>query len=233
MGRSPAQKPPRTRQPVAQPARAGRADGDATARRILDAAGLLFATHGFAETSSKAVAQHADVSLASINYHFGSRAGLYQAALAEAHGELIALSELQLIDASRLSAAGKLGRIIDTLVAAAASERGWAARLLAREVLAPSSHLHVLWSREVQPKVSIVTRILSEASGIPPTDPALFRCLLSIIAPCLVLIVAGLGLPGPLQAVRQQSREELATHLRTFALAGLAAVTQQRARGGR
>jgi AcrR family transcriptional regulator len=208
--------------------RGGRSDGELTARRIVETAGALFAAHGFAETSSKAVAREAGVALTSINYHFGSRSGLYQAALSEAHRRMISLSELREIDACGLPAANKVTRLIDTLVAAAGSETGWAARMVAREVLAPSSHLHVLWTEDVQPKVTIVLRFLSEVTGIPLGDPALVRCLLSVVAPCLLLIVAGPGVPGPVHTVRNMAKDELATHLRSFSLAGLAAISKQR-----
>jgi AcrR family transcriptional regulator len=206
-----------------------RSDGEITSRRILETAGPLFATLGYAETSSKAIAQKAGVSLPSINYHFGSRAGLYQAALADAHAKLVSLSALQSIDASSASPVDKLARLIDALVAAATKPQAWGARLLAREVLAPSSHLDVLWNKEVQPKSAIVLGILSEATGIRLGDPALVRCLLSVAAPCLLLVVAGPGVPGPMQTVRAMPKEELAAHLRTFALAGLAAISEQRA----
>jgi AcrR family transcriptional regulator len=206
-----------------------RSDGEITARRILETAGPLFATLGYAETSSKAIAQKAGVSLPSINYHFGSRAGLYQATLADAHAKLVSLSALQSIDASGAPAVDKLARIIDALVAAATKKQAWGARLLAREALTPSSHLDVLWSKEVQPKVAIILEILSEATGIRQGDPALLRCLLSVAAPCLLMIVAGQGVPGPMQAVRAMPKAELAAHLRTFALAGLAAISAQRA----
>ena len=52
-----------------------RKDGAETYLRILTAAGKLFAEQGFASTTNKAVAQHAQVDLASINYHFGNRSG--------------------------------------------------------------------------------------------------------------------------------------------------------------
>ena len=67
-----------------KPARGLRSDGEATRTRILEAAGELFATTGYAETSNKAIAAHAQVDLASINYHFGNRSDLYQAVLTEA-----------------------------------------------------------------------------------------------------------------------------------------------------
>jgi len=163
----------------------------------------LFATAGFAETTNKAIAEQAGVDVASINYHFGGRGGLYQATLIEAHRQLISLGELEAIDASELAPADKVGRIIDTLVDAAVNGKGWGMRLL------------------------VLQRILGEATGLPVGDPSLLRCLLSIVAPCLVLVVANIGMPGPAQLLRQMPKEVLSTHLRTFALAGLAAVSRQ------
>ncbi|MCW8883807.1 MAG: TetR family transcriptional regulator [Motiliproteus sp.] len=50
-----------------------------TAKRILDAAITLFAEHGFQETSLRDITGLADVNLASVNYHYGSRKALVQA----------------------------------------------------------------------------------------------------------------------------------------------------------
>ncbi len=44
-----------------------------TRERILDAAEQLFAISGFAETSMRDITKHANVNLAAINYHFGSK----------------------------------------------------------------------------------------------------------------------------------------------------------------
>ncbi|WP_144395436.1 TetR/AcrR family transcriptional regulator [Pleionea sediminis] len=50
-----------------------------TKDRILDAAEALFADRGFAETSLRTITNRADVNLASVNYHFGSKKSLIQA----------------------------------------------------------------------------------------------------------------------------------------------------------
>lgn len=50
-----------------------------TVDRILHAATLLFAERGFAETSLRTITGMADVNLASVNYHFGSKKALIQA----------------------------------------------------------------------------------------------------------------------------------------------------------
>ena len=52
-----------------------------TKDRILDAAEQLLAEHGFAGASVRAIASSANVNLASINYHFGSKEALVQAVL--------------------------------------------------------------------------------------------------------------------------------------------------------
>ena len=47
-----------------------------TKERILGAAETLFAQHGFAGTSLRQVTSRADVNLAAVNYHFGSKENL-------------------------------------------------------------------------------------------------------------------------------------------------------------
>ena len=50
-----------------------------TKEKILDAAEELFADHGFSETSLRMITAKAEVNLASVNYHFGSKKTLIQA----------------------------------------------------------------------------------------------------------------------------------------------------------
>ena len=49
--------------------------------RILDAAELLFMEHGFEATSLRQLTAAAEVNLAAVNYHFGSKEELFQAVL--------------------------------------------------------------------------------------------------------------------------------------------------------
>lgn len=52
-----------------------------TKERILDAAERLFAAHGFAGTSLRAVTKEAGVNLAAVHYHFGTKEDLLRAVL--------------------------------------------------------------------------------------------------------------------------------------------------------
>lgn len=53
-----------------------------TVDRILDAAEQLFAERGFSETSLRMITSKANVNLAAVNYHFGSKNALIQAVFA-------------------------------------------------------------------------------------------------------------------------------------------------------
>lgn len=211
-----------------KPARGLRSDGEATRTRILEAAGELFATTGYAETSNKAIAAQAQVDLASINYHFGNRSGLYQAVLAASHGRLLDMAALRQLVGSGLSPSSKLRVLIEQLVERATQEpQAWQLRVLAREVLSPTSHLQILFQDEAQPKMALLKHMLGEITQIPPEDPALTRCLLNVIAPCLMLLVGGRSFPGPLQEIFQTPSQTIASHLYHFAIGGLEAISRE------
>ena len=57
-----------------------------TKEKILDAAEELFADHGFASTSLRDITNEADVNLAAVNYHFGSKLDLLRAVFARRFG---------------------------------------------------------------------------------------------------------------------------------------------------
>jgi AcrR family transcriptional regulator len=204
-----------------------RSDGEATRSRILEAAGALFAVSGFAHTTAKAVAKRANVNMASINYHFQSRDGLYRAVLLEAHQRMLSLTELREVAGSELSAADKLKALIDQLIKQATDQQlGWHLDVLAREVLSPSPYYREMTQMALSPKLAVITQVLSEITRIPLNDPALLRCFLSAVIPCTMLMLAARGAPGPMHDLRQMPPEVLTDHLHRFALAGLEATAR-------
>jgi AcrR family transcriptional regulator len=71
-----------------------------TRSRIIKAAAPIFAEHGYEGASIRRIVAKADVNQAAINYHFGSKEGLYRAVLQ------MALEALQRADGSASSDAG-------------------------------------------------------------------------------------------------------------------------------
>ena len=204
---------------------APRPDGEATRARILEAAGELFAAHGYAEAASKAIAARAEVDLASINYHFGSRSGLYQAVLAEAHRRLMDVADLQRLAQSRLAATDKLRAVIGHLVGNALSgAENWHISVLTAEILAPllpypgavrvrnpaedrGGHGHRQRHQRHSPGRSRAATLPAQRHRAPPVaaDRPARRS-------------------GPVQAMLRMPAETLVDHLSRFAIAGLEAI---------
>lgn len=209
---------------MSKPRRTPRQDGKATRAKIMEIAGRLFAERGYAGTASKEICEQAGTDLAAINYHFGSRDGLYAAVLAEGHKHFIDLETLKQLAESSLPAREKLEVFIDTLVANLSSDKSGYIRVCAREILAPTQHFGTLINNEVMPKFKLVRGILGDITGLASDDPALVRCAVSIVAPCLMLMVVDRNINSPPQQLLNHSAADLASHLKRFSLAGLDAI---------
>ncbi|MBB4865701.1 AcrR family transcriptional regulator [Pseudomonas nitritireducens] len=208
--------------------RESRKDGEATRMRILEAAGELFSALGFGETSNKAVAARAEVDLASINYHFGSRNGLYQAVLGEARRRFLDIADLQRIIQGEQPAPEKLRALTELVVRKAARGReSWHLRVLAAEALAPSSHGQEVLHPQKALKLMLLKQLFSELTGIPSDDPTLMPCILSVTAPWAMLLIGPRGGQGALRDTLDLPVEVITAQLYSFTLAGLTEVGRQ------
>ncbi|MDN6858969.1 TetR/AcrR family transcriptional regulator [Pseudomonas sp. CAN2814] len=208
--------------------RESRKDGEATRIRILEAAGELISTLGFGETSNKAVAARAEVDLASINYHFGSRNGLYQAVLGEARRRFLDIADLQRIIQSEQAAPDKLLALTELVVRKASRGReSWHLRVLAAEALAPSSHGQEVLHPQKALKLTLLKQLFSEITGIPADDPTLVPCILSVTAPWAMLLIGPRGGQGALREILDMPAEAVTAQLYSFTLAGLTEVGRQ------
>jgi AcrR family transcriptional regulator len=66
--------------PASTATKALNSDGAESRTRLLDAAMRLFAERGFSKTSTREIANAAQVNISAISYYFGDKAGLYRAA---------------------------------------------------------------------------------------------------------------------------------------------------------
>jgi AcrR family transcriptional regulator len=80
-------------------------DQDNTKERLLDVAERLFAERGYAATSLRAMTRSAGVNLGAVNYHFGSKEGLYAAVFAR-RVEPVVRERLLLLAACEQTAGG-------------------------------------------------------------------------------------------------------------------------------
>lgn len=206
--------------------RTRRSDGDLTKSKILEAAGNLIAQNGFAQTTNKAIAQVAEVDLAAINYHFEGRDGLYKAVLAEAHTHYINEKQLFELVQSSIPPIKKLEIFFETLISKLVEKDIWHSKVFIRELFSPTPYLQEFMANDGARKFQYVRKIISQVSGLDENNPALLPCVLSVIAPCMMLIIASTNIPTPIQHVSQMQSNQIVKHLMTFSIAGLEAIKQ-------
>jgi AcrR family transcriptional regulator len=83
-----------------------------TRQQILAAALRLFATHGYAGTSTQAIIAASRVSKPVLYYHFGSKAGLFSAIVGEAEDQV-----LKVISKAKARARGFRGQLVEICAA--------------------------------------------------------------------------------------------------------------------
>ena len=209
--------------PVLNAGRAGRAprdDGDTTRARLLEAAGQLFAERGYADTTSKAICLRAKSNPSAVNYHFGSRDALYMAVLEIAHTHMMSLDFLMQLAGSPVSPREKIERLVDGLILNLRNPRGWQLRLWAREVIFPTPLFAAGVARNVMPKVGIVHDLLGQYMQLPPDSPAVHCGVVSLMAPCMALLVADRGLKNSLIPALRMPPEKVARQIKRFLFTG-------------
>jgi AcrR family transcriptional regulator len=213
--------------------------GTQTRERLLDAAERLFAAHGFAATSVRAITAEVPCNLAAVNYHFGGKDQLYGEVF---HRRLGALREQRLATIRLAMARAErpcLEELLRTFTAAflepyvsESDGRLWM-RLVARELHEPHLPARTFLEEIVEPVHGELARALIEVC--PDLDlPSARRATHSLIGQLTHFIhmdryfsAAAEQLPGSL------GWPELLDHVVTFSAAGirgLAAARNHRAR---
>jgi AcrR family transcriptional regulator len=205
--------------------RGPRQDGETTRAQLLEVAGRLFAEHGYLGTSSKEICLRAGVNMAAVNYHFGSRDGLYEAVLVEAHRQVVTQEALAAFVQSERPPREKVRALLSHFVnQAALGEASWGFRVVLREVMSPSPFVNTLLEKAVAPKAAIVSGLVAEYLGVPPRHPAVQRALMMTIFPCIALMIAPEGLRRTIFPALMPTSAGLADDMATFVLAGLDAL---------
>jgi len=160
----------------------GRADGEATRERLLRSSLRLFASQGFAGTSTRELAQAAGVNIAAISYYFGDKAGLYRAVFFEplqspaADPTRFADPAMALPDALRGFYAGFLEPLSQ------GEDGRLCVKLRMREMVEPTG----LWQQEldqdIRPQHEALVAVLCRHLGLAAPDDAVQRLAVCITA---------------------------------------------------
>ncbi len=211
---------------AARTRRMPRPDGAATRLRILDTAGRIFAEQGYAQATSKEICTRAGTNLASVNYHFGSRIGLYEEVLIEAHRQIVSMDDLTKITRAPGDPRQKLRTLLTHLLALSAKPAApWGFRVILREAMAPSQVMPALVEKAVRPKAKVLLGLIAEIVDLPPDHPAVQRSLFFSVFPCMGLLIAPKEIANKVLPAVAKDTDGLLDELMRFVLAGLEAVS--------
>ena len=197
-----------------------------TKQRILGAAETLFAQHGFAGASLRQVTSAANVNLAAVNYHFGSKENLINEVLRRRLEELNA-QRLQALRAALSQTDCRLENVLDALIRPAlelsgGEQNGGTAfvRLIARAYAEHNEQLRKFLHDHNSYVFKEFTAALAQL--LPHLDKQELYWRLDIVGGALTFAMADFGLIKRRGTV-EQHRDLTVDHLIKFAAAGLRA----------
>ena len=177
-----------------------RSDGAEARNRLLDAAMRLFAEHGFAKTSTRDIAEAAQVNISSISYYFGDKAGLYRAVFTDPRSNPDIAPGL--FDDPTIALADALHTFLGSMVGPL--KQGdlmqCCAKLHFREMLEPTGVWLEEIDRVIKPAHTGLVRLLCRHLQVEAddVDDDVHRLAFSITGLAITLMVSG----DPMQALR-------------------------------
>ena len=182
------------------PSVAGDAAPGDTRSRLIAAALRSFGQQGFAAAPVRAIAAEAGTNVASIAYHFGSKAGLYRACAERVvgliDGAMVAGGPLSdgdpAADLSPEAATARLDGIlramVDFLVTAPAAEA--MVGFVLREMADQGAALDLIYDRLVEPRHRALCALWSAATGRPADSEAVRLAVFALIGQVVYFRIA-------------------------------------------
>src|SRR5881296_3033530 len=191
-----------------------------TYRRLLEAAGEVFAEHGFNDATVREICKRANANVAAIHYHFGDKERLYAEVFdyarrcAEQHPEGPVAAGAGPEEHLYAFIRTILGRFFDE------GRPAWLSKLVAQEMIEPTKVLDTLVSERIRPNHERLKAIAREIVGREVDDEVLRQLAFSIAAQYLFYfyyqaIVARLY---PDWKFGTQEIDRLAEHITRFTL---------------
>ena len=200
-----------------------------TRAALLEAGGNVFAEKGFDRATGKEICERAGANGAAINYHFGGIEGLYAAVLRLAHQRVVSVDHLQALVARESDATSQLDAIVGMFARAVTgpASSSWVFRVIGREVVAPSRVFSEMRDKEIFPKLRILRPVVAELMDLPEDHPAVARACISIVAPCVLLLIGDRRfLKQAFPSFGFDDTEAITQHMVSFALAGIASAAR-------
>ncbi len=198
-----------------------RTASEQTRARLLDAAREVFSEHSFQGATVREICRRAEVNVAAVNYHFGSKDGLLAEALNFA--QLAALQKANVNAAEcpkkrlRLFLRGFMLMLLDE------KNPSSQCRIMARELADPTPALDKIVREAIAPLHKFLGQLLRDIVGSKVSEAELRRCVHSIVGQCLFYRHSHPVLQRlhPEFQYNRKEIEAIGDHIAEFSLAGI------------
>jgi AcrR family transcriptional regulator len=208
-----------------------------TRSRLIEAAGIVFSEKGYDRATAREICDLAQASPAAVNYHFGGKEKLYVAVLREAHRRLMNVEALEAIakdmDDPEEGLAQFFGGLLHSMLDP--SPAGWIAKLIMREMSAPTRALDEVIDLQVRPRSLLLRSLIGRMMNLSVDHPAVVRGTLSSVGQFVFLFQNRRVIKSvfPELDLTSAGIDEMARHIWRFTIAGLRAVAQDAKEGCR
>ncbi len=203
--------------------------GVATRARLLEVAGEEFAKRGFQDATVREICRRAGVNIASINYHFGDKAGLYREVFRTAvmrfkEGGKLAVPPQGTAE-ERLK--GFLHVFMDRVTGK--NHPAWAPTLMMREMIEPTEALDEVVQSMIRPTFFGLAGLVAELLGRASDDAVVLRATASVVSQCLWYRHSAHVVKRLFEgtSVQDDTPGQRADHIASFSIAALSCLRQQ------
>ncbi len=158
-----------------------------TRERLVQAAGELFAKHGFRAATVREISRRANANVSAVNYYFGNKKGLYSAVLTHSLSFAIQKYPPDLGLKEGATAEERLHVFIRSFLFRILDEGrpAWHGKLMAREIAEPTVALDQVIENVIRPLYRRLTSIVQELMGSNPSEESTRVSAMSIMGQCL------------------------------------------------
>ena len=196
-----------------------------TKQRLLEAAGEVFAAHGFRAATVREICERAGANVAAINYHFGDKEGLYFAVLKSCSEAALQKYPPTLGLGPNATSEERLHAFVRSLLFRIADkgQPSWHGKLIAHEMTEPTKALTALIDKVYGPALKQLEAIVRKLVGRRAPVTVVRQCQLSVLGQCLYFHYARPAIQHihPEQGFEPADIERLAKHITQFSLAGI------------
>lgn len=208
---------------------------DGTKKRLIEAAGEVFAEHGFRAATIREICKRASASVSAVNYHFHDKEGLYEAVFNYSHRWAVEKYPHDLSIELDPAPEERLRAFIRAFLLRGLGDGfpTWHAKLLAQETASPSGILPKLAETVIRPMDEYLEGVIRELlekenSSSKPDGHSIKLCRMNIVGQCIFQIHVRQFTPSSGQKTLEPRQiAAIADQIYWFSLGGIRAIAAE------